>query len=151
MPARYAHTNIVARDWRALADFYVAVFGCEEVPPARDIAGAWLDAATGLEGAHIRGVHLRLPGHGPAGPTLEIFQYDEAAARAAPVVANRLGYGHLAFAVDDVGAALARVLELGGARVGSVARTTVAGAGPLELVYALDPEGNVVELQRWGD
>jgi glyoxylase I family protein len=150
MPARYAHINIVARDWRALADFYMAAFGCEPVLPERDLAGAWLDAATGLEGARLRGIHLRLPGHGEQGPTLEIFQYEEAAARAAPAVANRLGYAHVAFAVDDVGAALERVLELGGARLGSLSRTTIPGAGPLELVYALDPEGNVIELQRWG-
>jgi len=37
---KYAHTNLIARDWRALADFYVAQFGCEVVPPERDYAGA---------------------------------------------------------------------------------------------------------------
>jgi catechol 2,3-dioxygenase-like lactoylglutathione lyase family enzyme len=150
MPARYAHTNIVARDWRALADFYIDAFGCEPLPPERDLSGAWLDAATGLEGARLRGIHLRLPGHGPEGPTLEIFQYDAPAEGAASPVANRLGYGHLAFAVDDVPAALDRVLALGGARLGTVSRTTIPGAGPLELVYTRDPEGNVIELQRWG-
>jgi hypothetical protein len=36
---RYAHTNLVARDWRALSQ-------------------------------------LRLPGHGPEGPTLEVFSYE---------------------------------------------------------------------------
>jgi len=25
--ARYGHTNLIARDWRALADFYRRVFG----------------------------------------------------------------------------------------------------------------------------
>lgn len=148
MGARYVHTNLVARDWRALADFYVAAFGCEPVPPARDLSGDWLDAATGLERARLRGIHLRLPGHGPQGPTLEIFSYDEATGRAGPPVANRLGYGHVAFAVDDVGAALERVVALGGAPLGAVSATTIEGVGELELVYAVDPEGNVVELQR---
>ena len=36
----------------------------------------WLDSATGINGAHLRGMHLRLPGYGEHGPTLEIFQYD---------------------------------------------------------------------------
>ena len=26
--ARYAHTNLIARDWRRLVDFYQTVFGC---------------------------------------------------------------------------------------------------------------------------
>jgi predicted enzyme related to lactoylglutathione lyase len=30
---RYVHTNIVAEDWRRLADFYAKVFGCTPVPP----------------------------------------------------------------------------------------------------------------------
>ena len=34
--ARYVHTNLIARDWRELARFYVEVFGCELVPPERD-------------------------------------------------------------------------------------------------------------------
>ena len=60
---RYAHTNIAARDWKALADFYTRVFGCRVKPPKRELAGAWLDAATGLQGARLEGVHLLLPGH----------------------------------------------------------------------------------------
>ena len=43
--ARYAHTNLVARDWRALAAFYTDLFGCRFVPPERDDAGAVLAVA----------------------------------------------------------------------------------------------------------
>jgi predicted enzyme related to lactoylglutathione lyase len=35
---RYVHTNLIARDWRRLASFYQAVFGCEIAPPVRDFA-----------------------------------------------------------------------------------------------------------------
>ena len=59
---RYAHTNIVAKDWKALADFYIQVFGCTAKPPERDLAGEWLDKATGLHNAHLKGIHLPLPG-----------------------------------------------------------------------------------------
>jgi catechol 2,3-dioxygenase-like lactoylglutathione lyase family enzyme len=148
MATRYAHTNLVARDWRRLADFYVEVFGCEPVPPERDLSGEWLDRCTGLEGAHIRGMHLRLPGHGPEGPTLEVFQYDEAADQGHPV-ANRLGFGHVAFAVDDVPATLERMLAAGGTPLGDVATAGVAGSGQIEVTYARDPEGNIVEIQAW--
>jgi catechol 2,3-dioxygenase-like lactoylglutathione lyase family enzyme len=149
VPPRYAHTNLVARDWRRLADFYVDVFGCEPVPPERDLEGAWLDHATGLRSAHVRGVHLRLPGHGAHGPTLEVFGYDESLPQPEPA-ANRFGFGHIAFEVDDVAATLDRLVEAGGGRLGEIARTDIPGAGRLELVYALDPEGNVLELQAWG-
>lgn len=149
MAVRYAHTNLVARDWRRLADFYVDVFGCRPVPPERDAQGHWLDRATGLRGAHLRGVHLRLPGYGADGPTLEVFSYDDPRPQTEPS-ADRLGFGHVAFQVDDVAATLDRLLAAGGERLGEVARTDVPGAGRLELVYARDPEGNVVELQAWG-
>src|SRR5512135_1157752 len=72
---RYVHTNMIARDWRALASFYQTLFGCVPVPPERDFAGPTLEAGTGVPGAALRGVHLRLPGHGSDGPTLEIYSY----------------------------------------------------------------------------
>ena len=62
---------------------------------------------------------------------------------------NETGYGHIAFEVDDVAQALATVLEHGGRPLGTVSRASVAGAGELEIVYARDPEGNVIELQAW--
>jgi len=84
--AKYAHTNLVARDWRSLARFYQDVFGCEPVPPERDYSGPDLAAGTGIPGAKLRGVHLRLPGHGADGPTLEVFQYSDLAPEVARAV-----------------------------------------------------------------
>lgn len=146
--ARYGHTNLIAHDWRKLAAFYEQVFGCLPVPPARDQKGEWLERGTGVPDARLEGVHLRLPGHGAGGPTLEIFTYHETLPQDAPV-ANRAGYGHLAFAVDDVRQALAAVIEAGGAAVGEVVSTTVEGRGRIEFAYARDPEANIIELQRW--
>ena len=69
---RYAHTNLVARDWRRLAAFYERVLGCERLMPERNLAGDWLERATAVAGAQVTGVHMRLPGYGSSGPTLEI-------------------------------------------------------------------------------
>lgn len=148
--ARYTHTNIVAADWRRLAAFYIDVLGCEPVPPERHLSGEWLERATGLSGTRIDGVHLRLPGFGEGGPTLEVFQYNTVAACPAPAP-NHPGLGHLAFAVDDVPAALDEVLAAGGSAVGEIVTLPVAGAGSVTFVYARDPEGNIFELQHWGD
>ena len=148
--ARYAHTNLVARDWRRLAAFYVEVFGCEPVPGERDLSGEWLDRCTGLSGARIRGQHLRLPGHGEGGPMLEVFSYDDLAEQGEPT-ANRLGFGHIAFEVDDVPATFARFLAAGGSALGELVRTPAGSRdGWLQVVYARDPEGNIVEIQAWG-
>ena len=74
--ARYGHTNLIASDWRALAAFYQDQFGRTPVPPERDFKGPELERGTGIPGAELRGAHLRLPGHGDEGPTLEIFNYN---------------------------------------------------------------------------
>lgn len=148
MATRYAHTNLIARDWRRLAKFYQDVFDCVPLPPERDLSGDWLDRATAIEGSRITGMHLRLPGHGDAGPTLEIFQYD--AMPAHPEVApNTPGFSHIAFAVDDVPAMVRSVLEHGGAEVGELAVRDVADAGLLSFQYVADPEGNIIEIQNW--
>jgi catechol 2,3-dioxygenase-like lactoylglutathione lyase family enzyme len=149
IPARYTHTNLIARDWRRLAAFYQDVFGCIPVPPERDLQGAWLESVTGIPGAHLRGMHLRLPGYGEHGPTLEIFQYEDILDGGAPA-ANRAGLGHLAFAVEDVAAACEALLAAGGGMLGKVVSVEIAGAGRITFAYATDPEGNLIELQRWG-
>jgi len=146
--ARYVHTNLVARDWRRLAAFYQTLFGCVPALPERDYSGPIFDAGTGIKGARLTGVHLRMPGAVPDGPTLEIFSYDELVERGMPT-ANRCGFAHLAFAVDDVDQALEAVIAAGGGAVGRVATTDVGGVGLLRVVYARDPEGNIVELQKW--
>jgi len=148
MKVRYKHTNIVAADWRRLARFYQEVFGCEPVPPERDLQGEWLEKGTGVPEAHFTGVHLRLPGYGEDGPTLEIYQYSQTKPRLT-IAANCEGIMHLAFEVDDVEQALAAVLSHGGTRVGDTACAEVKGVGLLTFVYCADPEGNLIELQSW--
>jgi glyoxylase I family protein len=146
--ARYVHTNIISRDWERLARFYETVFGCRRVLPERDMSGSWIERGTGVSGAHVRGAHLRLPGYGESGPTLEIFQYNiGTAAPEKPV--NETGLAHIAFLVEDVGTALAEVLSHGGSRLAEVVTREIAGVGLLTFVYARDPDGNILELQSW--
>lgn len=148
MPTRYAHTNIIASNWRSLAAFYTEVFGCVVVPPERQQSGAWLARGTGVEDAALEGVHLRLPGHGDSGPTLEIYSYQTMLDKPLSA-ANRQGLGHLAFEVDDVAAILDKVLASGGSALGERVTREVRGAGTITFVYACDPEGNILELQSW--
>lgn len=148
LKARYVHTNIVARDWKVLSGFYERVFGCTPVPPERDLSGTWIEEGTGVKGARICGTHLRMPGNGQDGPTLEIFQYNTVEPGPAPAI-NRPGLGHLAFAVDDVREALQEVLAEGGGVLGRVVSHEIPEAGTITFAYARDPEGNIIELQHW--
>lgn len=140
------HTNLIARDWKRLASFYQDVFGCVPVPPERNLLGAEMEAGTGVAGARLRGMHMRLPGVGPDGPTLEIFEYSEPAPDVARLV-NRPGFAHIAFAVDSVVEAREHVLSHGGSAVGEVVTVTISPTARVTWCYVRDPEGNIVELQ----
>ena len=146
--ARYAHTNLIARDWQKLASFYTSVFGCVFVPPERNYSGATLEAGTGVIHAAMQGVHLRLPGHGSTGPTLEIYTYSQLVASPEPAV-NRPGLAHLAFEVPDVEGARQQVLAAGGHAVGEIVTLTTAEGKKVTWCYVTDPEGNIIELQAW--
>jgi predicted enzyme related to lactoylglutathione lyase len=178
---KYVHTNIVAKDWRKLADFYIIdvcptndrqrikenpekqgnipldnaitkanvnkVFGCKEVYTKRDLKGKWIDRATGINGVRIEGVHLRLPGHGDNGPTLEIFQYNKATLQKIKRI-NQQGLTHIAFRVEDVRKTLDAIIKAGGGKLSEIIHQDVPNLGCIILVYAKDPEGNFIELQK---
>ncbi len=145
---QYVHTNIIARDWKALAEFYVRVFGCEQVGPERDLSGSWVDRLTGIRDCRIRGIHLALPGYIEV-PTLEIFSYEPESRLSGSKTLNGFGLAHIAFHVDSVEEVLNRLLEYGGAMHGELVKTRYEGIGELTVVYAQDPEGNFIELQNW--
>jgi predicted enzyme related to lactoylglutathione lyase len=146
--AKFVHTNLIAKDWKTLAAFYETVFGCSPVPPERHLSDLWVAEATGIPDAEIHGIHLRLPGYDDSGPTLEIFQYNQHQTRLLKAV-NQPGFGHIAFAVDDIEAARDAVLEAGGGIVGKLTTVTIPNAGAIAFIYLTDPEGNIIELQKW--
>ena len=145
---RYVHTNIIAKDWKALSLFYQKVFHCVPVPPERNLRGEWLDRITGIPKVHIAGEHLRLPGYGDAGPTLEIFSYGEMDF-ANPKRLNGAGLSHLAFEVEDVPETLEQLERHGGSAIGEVVSREYPNMGVATFVYCRDIEGNIIELQSW--
>ena len=148
--AKYVHTNLIAKDWQTLSSFYQELFGCVPVPPERDFKGEKLEAGSGIPGAHLRGVHLRLPGYGDDGPTLEIFNYNILESRGKNAV-NRPGFGHIAFSVDNVADAQKTVLQAGGKAVGEIVTLQTATGSKVTWCYVTDPEGNIIELQSWSN
>ena len=148
MTIKYGHTNIIAQDWKQLANFYESVFNCLLVPPQRDQQGEWLDKGTGVKNAHLQGVHLRLPGYGATGPTLEIYQYSEMI-HSEKNFPNKQGFGHIAFQVDPIEELLELALKKGASKIGELSEHLVENVGLLKFIYISDPEGNIIELQNW--
>ncbi|MEE9374114.1 MAG: VOC family protein [Saprospiraceae bacterium] len=145
---KYVHTNIITDDWKRLSQFYINVFQCAVMPPPRDQKGEWLETCTGVKNAHLVGVHLRLPGYDADGPTLEIYQYAKNERGPEPI-ANRKGFGHIAFEMNNVQNVLEQVLINGGSKLGEIVTKVVTGLGTITLIYVKDPDGNIIELQKW--
>jgi len=145
---KFVHTNIVSRDWEKLSSFYEKVFGCKRIYPERSLKGEWIEKGTGVKDVHIRGIHLRLPGYGDSGPTLEIFQYNIETVQKEKLI-NRHGFAHIAFHVNDVEGLLKKVIAEGGGQIGEIVYKDFDSIGRLAFVYAADPEGNIIELQNW--
>ncbi len=145
---KYVHTNIIAENWRKLAQFYIDVFACKPTYPERDLSGDWIDKMTMINNVRIKGIHLSLPGY-ENGPTLEIFEYKpDNPAEGKPII-NRQGFGHLAFHVDSVEDVLKSLLDNGGEQLGELVNKDYGEFGILTAVYARDPEGNIIEIQNW--
>ena len=145
---KFVHTNIIAKDWKRLAQFYIDVFECEPVYPERDLFGDWVDKLTKIPDVKIRGIHLRLPGY-DNGPTLEIFEYSKILKRPDAPLINDQGFSHIAFHVSDVDETMNRLIARGGKKYGELIEKEIKGIGILKAIYARDPEGNIIEIQNW--
>lgn len=148
MKTKFSHVNIISRDWKKLAEFYIKVFDCKPKPPERNLSGDWVDKLTDLSKVKIKGMHLLLPGYDTDGPTLEIFEYNENIINNGKKI-NLEGFGHIAFAVEDVEQKLNILLKNGGTLVGQLIEAEINSVGKISVVYAKDPEGNIIEIQKW--
>lgn len=142
------HVNIVVEDLEKMTAFYRDMLGLA-VTKRATITGEWVSAVVGLTDAHADVVYMDFP----AGPRIELLRYNRPALRRPPDVEspNAPGIRHLAFKVDDIDVAAAR-LQGAGVKLFSEVRTvpdsqvTYGGGIRKRLVYFQDPEGNLLEL-----
>lgn len=145
------HINIVVRDLEAMVRFYTEVLGLQETKRAH-LEGDWVEAVVGLKGVQAEVVFVEPVG---GGPRIELIRYDapegvEFPAHSEP---NTHGLRHIAFRVEDIAAAHAR-LEAAGVKVFGAPVLVPPGvvrhdAGDKHLLYFLDPEGTLLELAQY--
>ena len=133
------HVGIVVDDLAAATAFFVEL-GLE-LQGETTVEGRWVDRVVGLDGvrADIAMVQT-LDGNGQ----LELTKFHSPSIqgdnRHAP--ANTPGIRHIAFLVDDIDAAVARLRARGTELVGEVVRFE----NSYRLCYVRGPEGIIVEL-----
>lgn len=137
------HVSIAARSVDRLAAFYCEAFGCSVLRPRRTVTGERVWRGNGLADVSVESIWLSL---GAEAPFLELLQYDLWQDRAVPAV-NEPGYGHMAFAVDDIEATYARIIASGGAALGEITNFGTPEV-PYWIVYMRDPEGNILEIEQ---
>jgi catechol 2,3-dioxygenase-like lactoylglutathione lyase family enzyme len=142
------HVNLVVEDLDGMLAFYRDALGLA-VTKRATITGEWIGAVVGLGDVHADVVYLDFP----SGPRIELIRYNRPTLSRPQNVEKPQAPGlrHMAFKVDDIDAAAAR-LRSAGVRlfsdVQAVPDTQVTYAGGIRkrLVYFADPEGNLLEL-----
>jgi catechol 2,3-dioxygenase-like lactoylglutathione lyase family enzyme len=133
------HVGIVVDDLAAATEFFVEL-GLEPQGEGT-LEGRWVDRIVGLDGVRTDVAMMQTPdGHG----RLELVKFHSPSYQGdnqhAP--ANTPGFRHIAFAVDDIDAVVARLRARGGELVGEVERYKDI----YRLCYIRGPEGIIIEL-----
>ena len=137
--------GICVADLDALSRFYCDVLGFTQVNivtvPAEKAAG------TALTDDAYRVTRLQ----SPYGERIKLLEPKKAAAPRAgdALILSRLGTAYLTFIVDDIRAMLARLIAAG---VDVMTGPEIVEVRPgTFLVFARDPEGNIIEIVEYAD
>ena len=136
---RTDHVGVIVDDLAAAKALFL-VLGLE-VEGEGDVAGAWVDRVIGLDGVKNSVVFLRVPG-GEGGIELIKFSTPVDERGIQPSFANTLGIRHIAFAVEDIEAVVAKLQERGTEFVGELQHYE----DRYKLCYVRGPEGIIIEL-----
>lgn len=138
------HVSFTVTDMERSLRFYRDGLGFS-VLSDRTVRGPFPETVSGLEGAHLRIVHLR--GHGQG---LELIQYLAPRGKQRAPRTCDAGSAHVCFIVDDIDREVARLREHGAEFI-SEPQTVEGGpnAGN-RCVYFLDPDGIPMELTQPG-
>jgi catechol 2,3-dioxygenase-like lactoylglutathione lyase family enzyme len=138
---RIDHVGIVVEDLADAVAFFVEL-GLELQGQA-PVEGDWVDRIVGLDGVRAQIAMLATPdGHGRLELTKFHAPSTDSGDRRTP--ANAAGIRHIAFAVEDIDAVLARLRAHGAELVGELGRYRDS----YRLCYVRGPAGIIVELAQ---
>jgi len=140
------HLGFTVPDIEAVTRFFVDVMGCSlvfEVGPFRSDDN-WTQVQLSVDPrAVIRSLRML---RCKTGPSFDIFEYEFEGACAIPPRNSDVGGHHLAFYVEDIGAAVAYLKSHGIAVQGDPVTMETAPTKGLTWVYFLSPWGTQLEL-----
>jgi catechol 2,3-dioxygenase-like lactoylglutathione lyase family enzyme len=137
------HVNVVVSDLAQARDFFCRLGFT--VRHAGELQGAWISAVVGLRDVRAAYVQLSL---GDAGCNLELIAFERPPSPAAPAprAPNQIGIRHIAFAVGDIEALVARLKDEGIAFFSEVQTYPATGK---RLVYCHGPDGIILEFAQY--
>lgn len=142
---RFGHVGIVVRDLDRMIEFYTRVLGLS-LKRTFVVDSEEFGRGVGIPGAKARGAHVT----DVAGQVeLELLQFLSDPEEKLTSATNVLGYGHIAFVVNDLEGSR-NELEHAGVEVFSepVTMTTPWNMAGFRFLYFRDFEGNIVELNK---
>ncbi len=146
------HVGFTVPDLDEATRFFVDVIGCEfaySLGPFEDSDGDWMKEHLNVH-PRARVKELRFFRCG-FGPNFEIFEYDGPGRRLEPPLNSDVGGHHLAFYVDNFGAALDYLKTEGLSILGEPTVRLSGPSGGQTWVYFLTPWGMQLELVSFPD
>jgi catechol 2,3-dioxygenase-like lactoylglutathione lyase family enzyme len=143
MTVRLDHINIVVSDLQKAAEFFMRL-GFKETIRSR-ISGERFSAVTGLPYFDAEFIGFSLQG---STVNVELIRYYSPEGDRDPLASrpNRLGFRHLAFAVDDIDSEVARLKAAGVEFQSDVQVWEETGK---KLVYFYGPDGIILEFAQY--
>ena len=143
MIKHFDHVTIVVKDVEAAKEFFGLLGFNEEKSVV--IAGPQFSKYMGVEGIEAEHVTLVLANVSPR-TEVQLLKYRHPDPLPDPAIRNltKVGFNHVCFAVDDLGAEVAK-LKVKGVQL----RNDVMEFHDRRLVFLSGPEGITVELAEW--
>jgi len=136
---RIDHVGVIVNDLPAAKAFFLD-FGLEMVWEGK-VEGEWVERIIGLHDVKVEVVMLRTP-DGEANIELVKFYKPSDEKGMQRPLANTLGIRHIAFAVEDIEAVVAKLKKKGAELFGEIQNYENA----YKLCYVRGPEGIILEL-----
>jgi catechol 2,3-dioxygenase-like lactoylglutathione lyase family enzyme len=143
------HVSITVADIERSVAWYTEVLGLALISRQRN-DNAYTRAIVGMDDAVLEIAFLALPGRtaGAAGIDLELIEYVSPRGPKPALATNLAGVAHVAFDVEDIDAAVARLAAAGTTPVSPPVEIDSGTNRGMRACYLRDPDGFTIELMQ---